>query len=140
MGRFVKNFTLQPTGSYSVIIPNGTSSLGPEGPVNGQFRYNSTTANMQAYFGGAWKQLAVAGNSTILKDAFTGDGSTTGFTMTYSYNSGQEAQALVFIGGVFQNPGVNYTFGGTTTATFTSPPPFGQAVVILHNFASTQAA
>jgi hypothetical protein len=46
----------------------------------------------------------------------------------------------VFIGGVFQNPGVNYTFGGTTTATFTSPPPFGQAVVILHNFASTQAA
>lgn len=140
MGRFVKNLLLGPSGSHSVVIPNGTSTIGPEYPVNGQFRYNSTTSNVQAYFSGGWKQLAVAGNSTIVKDSFTGDGSTTGFTMTYSYSAGQEAQAIVFIGGVFQNPGINYTFSGTTQISFTSPPPFGQVVVILHNFASTQAA
>jgi len=57
--------------------------------------------------------------------------------MGYSYTSGQEAQVIVYVGNVYQNPTVAYTFNGTTTITFTSPPPLGQTVVILHNLAST---
>jgi hypothetical protein len=141
MGRFIKNFVLGPTGSYSVVIPGDVTALRPAYPVEGQFRYNSssTPPSLEAYVNGVWRQLSAVGNVTILKDTGTGDGTATVFPMPVygsSYNSGQEPQVLVFIGGVFQNPGVNYTFNGTNNITFLSPVPFGQIWVVLHNFAS----
>jgi hypothetical protein len=50
----------------------------------------------------------------------------------------------VFIGGVYQQPNVNYTVNGTTTITFTSPPPAPgvnlNQIVIIHNINSTNVA
>jgi hypothetical protein len=41
---------------------------------------------------------------------------------------------LVFVGNVFQNPGMAYTVDGNKIS-FTSTPPDGQYIVILHGFA-----
>ena len=59
------------------------------------------------------------------------------WTMTQSYAPGHEAEILVFIGNIFQNPGVAYTVNGYTI-TFTSVPDLGMKIVILHNFNSTK--
>jgi hypothetical protein len=57
--------------------------------------------------------------------------------MSKTYNSGQEAQVLVFLNTVYQNPGINYTFNGTTNIHFTSVPTGGAVILVLHNIAST---
>ena len=53
------------------------------------------------------------------RDTFTGDGTTTAFTLTQVY-AGQN-DILVFVDGVIQYPGTNFTLSGTTL-TFTSAP------------------
>ena len=60
---------------------------------------------------------AVTGQSS--RDNFTGDGSTTNFTLTNSY-AGQN-DVLIFVDGVIQYPGTNFTISGSTLA-FTSAP------------------
>jgi len=66
------------------------------------------------------------------KDTFYGDGFTLEFTpMSYPYPAGNEIFLLVFIQNVFQNPGVAYNIDNYKI-TFTSPPPAGHQVVILH--------
>jgi hypothetical protein len=57
--------------------------------------------------------------------------------MSKTYTSGQEAQVLVFLNTVYQNPGVNYTFNGTTNIHFTSVPGAAAVILVLHNIAST---
>lgn len=143
MGRFVKNFNVAPSAVYSVVVPGGNNTLLTSAPINGQIRYSTTLNDLEAYVNGTWRQLALIGDVTIQKDTGTGDGTATVFSMPVygsTYASGQENQVLVFIGGVFQNPGVNYTFNSTNNITFASPVPFGQTYVILHNFASTNVA
>ena len=146
MGRFIKNSELHSQG-YSYRMPYGSSALRSFAPVDGLFRFNTETTQVEVYYNGVWNSIAKVGYSTIVKDSqgagsnlATADGSRTTFTMSYSYSAGQEAQVLIYVGNVFQNPGVAYTFDGTTTITFTSPPPLGQTIVILHNFASTATA
>ncbi len=51
--------------------------------------------------------------------------------MSFSYNAGDELYMLVFIGNVFQNPGVAYTVLNDTI-TFTSTPDNMQPIVIIH--------
>jgi hypothetical protein len=46
-----QNANLTSTGA--VTIPAGTTNNRPTG-VNGMIRYNSSTANLEAYVGGAW--------------------------------------------------------------------------------------
>ncbi len=41
------------TTTGAVTIPSGTSNARPTG-VNGMIRYNNSTANLEAYVGGAW--------------------------------------------------------------------------------------
>ena len=41
------------TSTGAVTIPAGTTNNRPTG-VNGMIRYNSSTANLEAYVGGAW--------------------------------------------------------------------------------------
>lgn len=53
------------------------------------------------------------------RDSFTGDGTTTAFTLTQTY-AGQN-DILVFVDGVIQYPGNNFTLSGTTL-TFTTAP------------------
>ena len=146
MGRMLKN-TVARTGSHALGVPTGTSSIGPNPSTYGQMQYQ-TDANKMVYWGsnssGTYGYYPVAreGNVTVKKDSYSGTGSQTLFNgMSYSYNAGQEAQVLIFVGQVYQNPGVAYTFNGNTAVTFTSAPSAGtNNILILHNFASTSAA
>lgn len=146
MGRFVKNRELQSQG-YSYRMPVGSTYLRMPSPTDGLFRFNTDTNQVEIYYNSAWNSVAKVGVSQIVKDSQgatspganleSADGSRTTFTMSTTYNSGQEAQVLVYVGNVFQNPGVAYTFNGSNIITFTSPPPLGQTIIILHNFPST---
>lgn len=139
MARFLKNQELN-SMSYSIRVPVGGSALRSQSPVAGQIRYNSDIGELEAYYGGLWNTLAKEGSVTIVKDQFVGTGALSTFTMAYTYDSGAEPQVMAFVGGVYQNPGVAYTFAGTTTISFTSPPPLGQTVVLLHGLPSTNTA
>jgi hypothetical protein len=138
MGRFVKNYELR-TGSHAVRLPIGSNAIGPDLPVVGQVRYNVDSIDGLEYFHlGAWRSFAEVGRVEIVKDNFIGDGSSVAFNpMTNSYLIGQETSILVFVGNVFQEPGVAYSVIGNTI-TFTSAPDLGMSIVILHNFNSTQ--
>ena len=57
--------------------------------------------------------------------------------MSHTYNLGEEAQTLVYVNTVWQNPGVNYIFNGSTNIHFTSVPGTAAVIVVLHNYATT---
>jgi hypothetical protein len=136
LGRSLKNTKIK-VGETTAKIPGGSTTLRPSSSSNGQIRYNTTDNVLEAYINGSWSTLRVAGAASITKDTFTGDGSTLVFgPMSFSYTAGQEKTVLVFINNVFQNPGVAFTFDGTTNITFTSPPPLGHTIVLLHGYAS----
>ena len=138
MGRHLKNDRIRTAGS-GTVMPFGPTSLRPLTPISGDFRFNTDTNLVEVYYSAQWNTLTREGPVDIIKDTFTGDGFTTTFTMTKSYSPGQETRIIVVVGNIFQNPGVAYTVSGTTI-TFTSAPPFGQTVIVLHGFASTVAA
>lgn len=141
MGRYLKNTQLE-GGSYAVQLPLGSNSVGPDVPQNGQIRFNTSNTRVELFFGGAWNQVAKIGTVNIIVDEFTGDGITTTFTMSQAETS--ESAVLVSIGGVYQQPLTNYTVDGSTTITFTSPPPAPgvnpNKIVVVHNLNSTDAA
>jgi F0F1-type ATP synthase beta subunit len=138
MGRFAKNKEVI-TGSKAIRIPLGTNTLAPNFPVNGQVRFNTETGTAQYFYNGVWNSFAISGKVLIEKDTFTGNGVATTFTpMAESHASGNEAEILVFIGNIFQEPGVAYTVNAYGI-TFSSPPDLGSTIVILHNFNSTVA-
>jgi len=69
--------------------------------------------------------IASAAGTTVVKDQFTGNNSTTGFTLSVTPTSADNLN--IFISGVYQNSKdsggtANYTVAGTTL-TFASPPP-----------------
>jgi hypothetical protein len=136
LGRSLKNTKIK-VGETTAKIPGGATTLRPSASSNGQIRYNTTTNVLEAYINGTWSSIRTSGAATITKDTFTGDSSTLTFSpMSFSYTAGQEKAVLVFINNVFQNPGVAFTFDGSTTITFTSPPPLGHTIVLLHGYAS----
>jgi hypothetical protein len=139
MGRLLKN-TVFKSGSNALGLPSGTSAERPGSPVNGQTRYSTTSSKLEFYNNSVWNAIAKEGTATITKDSFTGNNVATNFTMTSTYTAGQEPQALVFVNTVYQNPGINYTFNGSTTITFTSAPPAAAVVLVLHGIGSTTAA
>jgi len=140
MGRYIKNTQIE-SGSYAARVPHAISSVGPTSPVNGMIKYDDTTDNLQFYKNSSWNSVPKVGSVTIQKDTFVAVSPTIIYgPMVKSYNAGQEASVLVFIGNVFQNPGVAFTFDGSTNITFTSVPPNGQSIIVLHNYNSTNAA
>jgi hypothetical protein len=140
MGRYLKNTQLE-GGSYAVQLPLGSNSIGPDQPVNGQIRFNTSNNKVELFFSGVWNQVAKIGSVQINVDEFTGDNSQTVFTMSQAESD--ENAILVQIGGVYQQPNVNYTVNGTTAITFTSPPPAPgvnpNKIVVVHNLNSTNA-
>lgn len=140
MGRMLKNTQFK-SGSYSLGVPNGISGTRPNPAISGQTRWNTSTSNLEFYNGSAWKNVAISGSVTIVKDSFTGDNTNSVFgPMTYSYNPGQEAQVIAVVNNVVQNPGVGFEFFGNTSIKFSSIPTTSAQIYILHNFASTTAA
>jgi hypothetical protein len=141
MAHMLKNTRFK-TASYALGLPVGTSSVGPDSPVVGQARWNTSTSRFEYYTGSAWLATAHEGNVTIVADkSFVGNSTRVLFEpMSYSYSSGQEAQVIVFVGTVYQIPVTNYTFAGNASIQFSSAPSDLSSITILHNFASTTAA
>lgn len=141
MGRYLKNTQLE-GGSYAIQLPMGSNSLGPDSPVDGQVRFNQSNTRVELFYNSVWNQIAKVGTVSIVVDEFTGDGVLATFTMSQTESS--DSAILVSIGGVYQQPTTNYTTNGTTTITFTSPPPAPgvnpNKIVVVHNLNSTNAA
>jgi hypothetical protein len=130
------------SGSYALGVPAGTSSIGPDSPVNGQTRYNTTTGKLEFYANitgtPSWNAVAREGNVVITKDSFTGNGNASQFwPMSTVFSSGDENQVIVHVGTVYQVPTTNYTFNGSGNIFFSSPPNNGAAITIISGFSST---
>ena len=137
MGRFVKNREID-SGALTVKIPNVTTALRPTGQ-NGDIVFNTTTSTFQVFIGSQWYNMSsAAGEKTIVVDKFQGDGSTFVFgagqgntydgstAATFSTDFNDATDILVFVGGIAQVAGTNYTVSGTypnQQITFGSAPP-----------------
>ena len=149
MGRFVKNRVLD-SGALTVQIPDVTTEQRPAG-VNGDIIFNKTTSTYQVFNGGDWYNISEASREkTLVVDRFQGDGTTTVFgngsgssiddssSATLSVIPDEATDMLVFVGGIVQVPGTNYTYSGGQI-TFGSAPPGndgitnGHVISIIHN-------
>lgn len=134
MGTFLKNRQLQ-SASTGVQIPIGSAAQRPDFPVFGMIRFNTDTGFCEFYNGSIWQNMGVGGVVSYTVDNFTGDGSTTVIgPMSSTVASGDDDQIIVFVGSIYQIPGVSYTTDGTAYITFSSAPPDGIPInVILTN-------
>jgi hypothetical protein len=130
MGYFVKNRRLQ-SGSSGVVLPAGGSALRPAAPSFGLIRYNTDLAGVEFFNGTQFVLLSAAGAIDYTVDSFTGDGSTAVFTM--SVQESQETQIIVFVGSIYQDPTTAYTVDGGFDITFTSAPPSGEPISVIHS-------
>ena len=108
----------------AVHVPTGTTAQRPTGAA-GMFRYNTTDTKFEGYSDGSWSEIG-GGGATISVDNFTGDGSTTAFTM--GGNPLTENNTAVYIDGVYQQKNT-YTQSGTTL-TFSTAPPNGSSIEV----------
>lgn len=141
MARFIKAgqfTTLNDKQTGALSLPAGSFVERPVEPNIGAVRYNTDSGATEYYTGlvNGWQILARAGTVEIIKDSFTGDGSTAVYTMSVTPFSAETI--FVFVGNVYQNPGVAYSISGADI-TFSSAPPDTHTIVILHGFDSTQA-
>lgn len=140
MGRYLKNTQLS-GGSYSVQLPVGSNTVGPDSPVAGQIRFNQDTSKIEFYYNSTWNQVAKIGTVQLLVSVFTGDGSSYAFS-PMQQNETDAAAVAVFIGGVYQIPGTHYSVSGNTI-TFQTPPPLytgssPTTITVIHNINSTK--
>jgi hypothetical protein len=105
-------------------MPTGTDAQRPT-PATGMFRFNTTNTSFEGYDGSEWG--AIGGGATNFVDNFSGDGSTTIFTLSNSVAT--ENDTTIYISGVYQSK-LNYTVSGTTL-TFTTAPPNGTSVEVM---------
>lgn len=89
-----------------------------------------------AYIGYNPSQLAVA---PFAVKSFTGDGSTTTFTLDQSVPGANEANVEVFVENVQQNPVDAYTIGGAlnNSLIFSEAPVTGAVIYVIHKGEST---
>ena len=151
IGNIVTNadmtFTTQGTGLFDfntttgVVVPNGTTAERPTAQT-GIIRFNTTTGKYEVSTDGstysALRTEAAAGD--INKDVFTGDGSATQFTMTYTPTDAKNI--IVYVDGVMQEPTQNYTiasnvlaFTGGADGSSIEAPHDGARIVVMHGFA-----
>lgn len=130
MGYYVKNRRLQ-SGSSGVVIPTGSTATRPDAPTFGLIRFNTDIGLIEFFNGTIFQSLSAAGGVNYTVDTFTGDGSTTVFTMSESESSADEV--MVFVGSLYQTPVTNYTVDGTVNITFTSAPPDGVPINVIHS-------
>jgi hypothetical protein len=130
MGYFVKNRRLQ-SGSSGVVLPAGGSDLRPDSPVFGMIRYNTDSASVEYFNGSIFVSLGDAGAVSYTVDSFTGDGSTTVFTMSVAEST--TTQIIVFVGSIYQDSLTAYTLDGGYDITFTSAPGIGIPISVIHS-------
>ena len=105
----------------AVKLPNGTTAQRPTAAA-GMLRYNTTDGQFEGYTT-EWGPIGGGGGgtSTIQRDTFSGNGSTTQFTLSASVSD--EINTQVYIDGVYQSK-LNYSTSGNVL-TFSSAPPSG---------------
>ena len=130
MGYFVKNRRLD-SGSSGVVLPTGGSAVRPDAPAFGLIRYNTDLAAVEFFNGTIFEQLGTAGAISYNVDSFTGDGSTTVFTMSVAVSSAE--QIIVFVGSIYQDSTTAYTVDGGFDITFTSAPGIGIPISVIHS-------
>lgn len=128
MGYFVKNRQLQ-SGSSGVVVPTGPASLRPDSAPFGMIRYNTDIGYLEFFNGSIWQNMGTGGAITYTVDTFTGDGSTSVFTM--SVVQSDATQLIVFVGSIYQVPVTAYTVDGGYDITFTSAPPAGMPINVI---------
>lgn len=130
MGNYLKNRQLQ-SGSSGVVVPTGSAADRPDAPAFGMIRYNTDSAVVEFYNGTIWSALSAAGAVSYTVDSFNADGNTTVFTMSVAEST--ETQIIVFIGSIYQDPDSAYTVDGGFDITFTSAPPNGTGINVIHS-------
>ena len=130
MGYFLKNRQFQ-SGSTGMVIPTGSSATRPDSPVFGLMRYNTDIGLIEFFNGTIFQSVATSGGVNYTVDTFTGDGSTVAFNMSEAESNADEI--IVFVGSLYQIPVTNYTVDGSVTITFTSAPPSGVPINVIHS-------
>jgi hypothetical protein len=130
MGYFVKNRRLQ-SGSTAVVLPVGSASNRPDAPTFGMIRYNTDSASVEYFDGSIWSALSAAGAISYTVDDFNANGITQVFTMSVAESS--ETQIIVFIGSIYQDPATAYTVNGGFDITFSTAPPAGTVINVIHS-------
>jgi hypothetical protein len=129
MGYFVKNRQLQ-SGSTGVVLPTGSTVQRPNNPTFGLIRYNTDSGLVEFFNGTIFQSLSASGGITYTVDSFTGDGSTTDFTMSTAETTAVDI--MVFVGSIYQEPTIAYTVSGTLVISFTSAPPNTVPINVIH--------
>ena len=128
------NFVLSSTAG--LILPKGTTAQRPTG-LAGAIRFNNETSKYEVCLDGStWTALKTEATSkTVLKDVFTGDGSTQTF-ISANVTTAPE-NLIVYIDSVMQEPDLNYiTDGSTSSITITDEAPhIGARIVVISGFA-----
>jgi hypothetical protein len=130
MGTFLKNRELQ-SGSTGIRLPTGSAATRPDNPVFGMIRFNTDTGFCEFYNGTIWQNFGTGGSVSYTVDSFTGDGSTTVFTMSIAESDVD--QIIVFVGSIYQDPATAYTLDGGFDITFTSAPPNTVPISVIHS-------
>ena len=105
----------------AIKLPNGTTAQRPTAAA-GMLRYNTTDGQFEGYTT-EWGPIGGGGGSTstIERNTFSGNGSTTQFTLSTAVTD--EINTQVYIDGVYQSK-LNYSTSGNVL-TFSSAPPSG---------------
>jgi len=129
-GTIVSGAKLQINSSDSILLPVGTNSQRPTASglgtdTQGMLRYNSTAGGIEWYTGSQW--VAATTSFTIIQEnQYSGDGSTTAFTLPVNTTT---AGVLVSINGIVQIGGAGYAYTVSgTTLTFSQAPASGDVI------------
>ena len=113
-----------------LIVPVGTTAQRPGGQT-GMMRFNTSTSLIEVYNGSAW--VAVGSVNTVTKDDFSGDGSTTAFTLSQSASTDA---VIVSLNGVVQESTNTYSVS-STTLTFNEAPTNGDVIQVRNFFSGS---
>lgn len=114
--------TIAIAGQTSVVADSATDTLTLVAGDNITMTTNASTDTITIASSGGTSQL------TAEKNTFTGNGSTTAYTLTSTVSD--EARTQVYIDGVYQSKDTYSTSG--TTLTFSTAPPNTAAIEIIH--------
>lgn len=103
-------------GSYATdpaLDPNGAAMTA------GDLYYNTTSSSLKIYTGAVWTDTATAAPVTFTTQLFSGNGSTTAFTLSSAppYTS----SVSVYVAGLSQRPTTDFSTASTTLTFVTAP-------------------
>ena len=121
-------FHVNDTGA--MILATGTTSNRPLTAVTGMLRFNTSINDLEFYNNSGWTTASVD-YTVATSQTFTGDNSTTDFTLSSLTGSDSYTVAGVFVtlNGVVQEPTTVYGISGTTLS-FTTAPSSGDLIEV----------